>query len=140
MVELRVTPRSRFPPNCYCQHHLLPAIKGVGLVQIAAIDTRLEQSAQGCSLTIGTKVFGICKDDRDKRYHEQGRFPNVLQHLRLATVLPWFKQFVQLFHCPFFPGWVSQYWFSLWAYKSLKVSLTITHICKHLLALLEMIL
>ena len=67
------------------------------------------------------KGFGICEDDRDKRYHDQVRFPDVLQHLRLATALPcrlerlWeplsgnnilhfagFNSFVQLFLCPFF--------------------------------------
>ena len=48
------------------------------------------------------KGFGICEDDRDKRYHELGQFPDVLQHLRLATALP-----VQLLHCFFLVGLVN---------------------------------
>ena len=87
MVELRVTPSSLFPANCYCQHHLLPAFTGVGLVQIAAIDTRLEQSAHGCSSTIGTKVSASAKMTVTSVIMNRDGFQTCCNSLRLATAV-----------------------------------------------------
>ena len=160
MVELRVTPSSRFPTNCSCQHHLLLAFKGVDLVQIAAIEPPRAKCTRGSS-TIGTSakmtVTSVIMNNGFRRVAT----PQVGYSAPLSFGAPmgatfWEQYpttpvrdaltsreqcldiclvetvFVQLFRCLFSLVGLVNLGFFVWAYKSLKVSSTFTHIRKHL--------
>ena len=109
----------------------------MGLVQIAAIDTRLEQSAQGCSSTIGTVT--VSRRVETQRSLVVGEPMGATFREQYPTIC-WFKQFCPTIHCPFSLVGLVNIGLLCVEDKSLKVSLTFTHIRKHLLALMEMTL